>query len=155
MGEKADKDESRMIRYEHTQRGTVVVVSLLVGAAFCLFLQVLIRPPRFVLLVAAGVPVLSAFLFSSLTIQITDRALRWHFGPGLIQKQVSLSEIREVEATRIGFFCGWGIHLTPRGWLYNVSSFQAVAVRLKSGKGFLLGTDEPEQLCRAISLALS
>lgn len=145
----------RMIRYEHTQRGTVVMVSLLVGAAFCLFLQALIPAPRFVLVVAAGVPVLSAFLFSSLTIQITDRALRWHFGPGLIQKQVSLSEIQEAEATRINFFCGWGIHLTPRGWLYSVSSFQAVAVRLKSGKGFLLGTDEPEQLCRAISLALS
>jgi hypothetical protein len=144
-----------MIRYEHTQRGTVVVVSLLVGAAFCLFLQALIPAPRFVLLVAAGVLVLGAFLFSSLTIQITDRALRWHFGPGLIHKQVSLSEIQEAEATRISFMYGWGIHLAPRGWLYNVSGFQAVAVRLKSGKGFLLGTDEPEQLCRAISLALS
>jgi len=104
-----------MIRYEQTQRGTVVVASLLVGAAFCLFLQALIPGPRFVLVVAAGVPVLSAFLFSSLTIQITDRALRWHFGPGLIHKQVSLSEIQGAEATRTSFSCGWGIHLTPRG----------------------------------------
>ena len=50
---------------------------------------------------------------------------------------------------------GWGIHLTPRGGLYNVSGFRAVAVRLKGGKRFLLGTDEPERVCEAISLALS
>ena len=144
-----------MIRYEHTQRGTVVVASLLVGAAFCFSLQALIPAPRFVLLVAAGILMLCAFLFSSLTIQITDRALRWHFGPGLIHKQVSLSEIQEAEPTRIKFIYGWGIHLTPRGWPYNVSSFQAVAVRLKSGKGFLLGTDEPEQLLAALRHAIS
>jgi hypothetical protein len=143
-----------MIRYEHTQRGTVVVVFLLVGAAICLFLQALIPAPRFVLLVAAGILMLCAFLFSSLTIQITDRALRWHFGPGLIHKQVSLSEIQEAEPTRIKFIYGWGIHLTPRGWLYNVSGFRAVAVRLKSGKQILLGTDEPEKLRAAILRAL-
>jgi hypothetical protein len=144
-----------MIRYEHTQRGTVVVVSLLVGAALCLFLQALMPAPRFVLLVAAGVLLLGTFLFSSLTIQITDRALRWHFGPGLIHKQVLLPEIQEAEATRINFMYGWGIHLTPRGWLYNVSGFQAVAVRLRSGKQFLLGTDEPDQLQTALRNAPS
>jgi hypothetical protein len=144
-----------MVRYEHTQRGTVVVVSILVGAVICLFLQVLIPAPRIVLLVAAGGLGLCAILFSSLTIQISDRALRWHFGPGLIHKEVLLSEIQEAEPARIHFMYGWGIHLTPRGWLYNVSGFRAVAVRLKGGKRFLLGTDEPERLCEAISLALS
>ena len=62
-----------MIRYEHTQRGTVVVVSLLVGAALCLFLQVLTPAPRFVLLVAAGVLVLGTFLFSSLMSPVSRR----------------------------------------------------------------------------------
>lgn len=131
------------------------MASVLVGAAICLFLQALIPAPRVVLLVAAGGLGLCAFLFSSLTIQISDRALRWHFGPGLIHKEVLLSEIQEAEPARINFMYGWGIHLTPRGWLYNVSGFRAVAVRLKGGKRFLLGTDEPERLCEAISLALS
>ncbi|MBI4572940.1 MAG: hypothetical protein HY713_06600 [candidate division NC10 bacterium] len=143
-----------MIRYEHSQRGTVVVVSLLAGAGICPSLQALVPAPRLVLLMAAGALVVCALLFSSLTIQITDRALRWHFGPGLIRKQVSLSEVQEAEPSRIKFIYGWGIHLTPGGWLYNVSGFQAVAVRLKSGKRFLLGTDEPERLCQAISRAL-
>jgi hypothetical protein len=132
-----------------------VVISILVGAALFLSLQVLVPEPRFAMFVVGGILALCAFLFSSLTIRVTDRALCWHFGPGLIRKEVPLSEIQEVEPTRTSFMCGWGIHLTPRGWLYNVSGFQAVTVRLKSGKGFLLGTDEPERLCHAISLALS
>ncbi len=61
------------------------------------------------------------------------------WGGGVQRKEISLG----------------GIHLTPEGWLYNVSGFRAVAVRLKSGKRFLLGTDEPERLCQAISRALS
>ena len=144
-----------MIRYEHTQRGTVVVVCFFVAAAVFLFLQALIPAPRFVLVVAAGVLVLGVFLFCSLTVRITDRALRWHFGPGLIHKQVPLSEIQGVQITRTRLLYGWGIHLTPKGWLYNVSGFQAVVVRLKSGKQFLLGTDEPERLQAALLHALS
>ena len=144
-----------MIRYEHTQRGTVVLVSLLVGAVFCLFLQTLIPAARFAPILVAGVLALSGFLFSSLTIQITHQALSWRFGPGLIHKQVLLSEIQEVEVVRTDFLWGWGIHLTLRGWLYNVSGFQAVAVKLKSGKGFLLGTDEPGKLQAAIQHTLS
>ena len=144
-----------MVRYEHTQRATVVVISLLAGAAFLLFLQTLVPAPRFLVLPVTGILLFCAFLFSSLTIRITDRALCWHFGPGLIRKQVPLSEIEWAEPTRIRFVWGWGIHLTPRGWLYNVSGLGAVAVRLKGGKRFLLGTDEPARLCRALSLALS
>ena len=142
-----------MVRYEHTQRGTVVVFSVLAGAAFLLFLQTLIPAPRFVVLALTGILTLCAFLFSSLTIRITDRALCWHFGPGLIHMQVLLSEIEKVEPTRIRVMWGWGIHRTPRGWLYNVSGFGAVEVRLKGGKRFLLGTDEPDRLSQALSLA--
>ncbi len=131
-----------------------MVVSLLVGAAFCLFLQALIPAPPFVLPVAAGVLVLSGFPFSSLTIQITDRELRWKFGPGLIRKEVPLHEIERAEVTETTLLQGWGIHYTSRGWLYNVSGFRAVAVKLKGGKQFLLGTDEPERLCDGIFLAL-
>ncbi len=57
--------------------------------------------------------------------------------------------------TETTFLQGWGIHYTSRGWLYNVSGFRAVAVKLKSGKQFLLGTDEPAQLRAAIHHVLS
>ena len=144
-----------MIRYEHTQRATVLLVSLLAAAVILIALGRLVEKADEAFYAVIGILAICGFLFSSLTIQITDRALRWQFGPGLIRKEVPLREIERVEVTASTFLQGWGIHYTSRGWLYNVSGFQAVAVRLKSGKEFLLGTDEPQQLCAAISLALS
>ena len=143
-----------MIRYEHTQRGAVLLVTFLVAALFLLALGMLTPGVRELLFTVIGILAICGFLFSSLTIQITDRVLRWQFGPGLIRKEVPLREIERVEVMETTFLQGWGIHYTSRGWLYNVSGFQAVAVKLKNGKQFLLGTDEPERFCNAISLAL-
>ena len=46
--------------------------------------------------------------------------------------------------------CGWGIRLTPYGWLYNVSGLEAVAISLRDGRKFALGTDDPDGLVTAI-----
>ena len=143
-----------MIRYEHTQRGTVILAVLLVGAAICIALATLKSAPPFVVPMVFGVSVVCAYMFSSLTIQITGRTLRWYFGPGLFRKQISLSDIQGAEVTRTRLIHGWGIHHTSKGWLYNVSGFDAVAVRLDAGKDVLLGTDEPERLRAAILRAL-
>jgi hypothetical protein len=144
-----------MIRYEHTQRGTVVIVTLVGAAAVCLAVSTALPAPPYVAPMVFGVFVVCAYMFSSLTIQITGRTLRWHFGPGIFRKEIPLSEIQGAEITETRLVHGWGIHLTPRGWLYNVSGFQAVAIRLRSGKGFLLGTDEPERLQAAILRAIT
>lgn len=139
-----------MIRYEHTQRGTVLLVTLLAAVLFFLALDRLAPTARGIPLTLTGILAICGFLFSSLTIRITDRALRWQFGPGLIRKEVPLKDIESAEVAQTTFLQGWGIHYTARGWLYNVSGFRAVAVRLKSGRRFLLGTDEPEKLQAAI-----
>lgn len=46
---------------------------------------------------------------------------------------------------------GWGIRLTPHGWLYNVSGLDAVELHLTGGRKVRLGTAEPAQLSRAIN----
>jgi len=51
---------------------------------------------------------------------------------------------------RIRWWYGWGIHLTPYGWLYNVSELDAVAITLRNGRKFALGTDDPDGLATAI-----
>ncbi len=93
-------------------------------------------------------------MFSSLTIHITGRALHWCFGPGMFRKEVALTEIEVVEVTRTRVMDGWGAHKTSRGWLYNVSGFDAVLITLHSGKRILLGTDEPVRLRSAILRAI-
>lgn len=54
----------------------------------------------------------------------------------------------------IPLYYGWGIHLTPHGWLYNVSGSDAVEIRMKTGKKYRIGTDVPEELERAISRSI-
>jgi len=143
-----------MVRYEHGQRGTALLVVLLGGAGLCAVLAEIAPAPPAILLVIAATLVMAAHIFSSLTVQITDQTLRWQFGPGVIRKEVPLSEIQAAEVARTRWTHGWGIHWTRSGWLYNVSGLQAVAVRLKSGKEFRLGTDEPERLRAAIVRSL-
>ena len=77
---------------------------------------------------------------------MTEGELRWRFGAGLIRKRVPLDQIISARAVRTNWIEGWGIHLSRYGWLYNVSGFGAVAIQMKNGQHFALGTDEPEKL---------
>ncbi|MEA3308181.1 MAG: hypothetical protein U9Q70_01535 [Chloroflexota bacterium] len=89
-------------------------------------------------------------LFHSLTTRVQDDSLAFWFGVGLIRKQIPLSEIVHTQIVRNPWYYGWGIHLTPHGWVYNIAGWQAVEMELRSGKKFRLGTDEPEQLLVAL-----
>jgi hypothetical protein len=65
-------------------------------------------------------------------------------------QESGLAEIVACEPICIRWWYGWGIHLTPYGWLYNVSGFDAVAITLRDGRKFALGTDDPHGLVDAI-----
>ncbi len=142
--------------YRHTQRSAVALFLLSVAAVLPIgFLVIGVGSPmpvgaRITLLVASLAMLVSAFVFSSLTIAIRDGQLSWWFGPGVVKKTVPLSTIVSAEPTTTSLLAGWGIHLTMRGWLYNVSGRQAVLVTQEDGKRFLLGTDEPDSLAQAI-----
>jgi hypothetical protein len=133
--------------YRHTQRGTLILaVTLGMAALFAVLAMMLLKP----MWIAPLILLVTAWLFRSLTIEITDRELRWRFGPGLIRKSVPLNEIISAKPARTGL--SWGIHWSPRtGWLYNVSGFDAVAVTLRGGKKFALGTDEPQALAARLT----
>lgn len=92
----------------------------------------------------------TAFLFYSMTVSVTKGELVIRFGPGLIRKRVPLSRIRDARIVRNPWYYGWGIHLTPHGWLYNVSGLAAVEVDYISGGCFRIGTDDPQGLVRAL-----
>jgi hypothetical protein len=142
-----DTKEQRLKAYNHNQRGTVIiVVTTIITAAFMTLGTTVFRP----VLVAVPILLVCGWLFHSLTIEVADGELRWHFGPGFLRRRVHLAEISKAEQVRINVIEGWGIHLSRFGWLYNVSGFDAVAITLKSGKHFALGTDEPAALLAAL-----
>lgn len=137
--------------YNHIQRGKLMLIPFLAGVAFVIA-GVIIIPPRGngIILFVVALMALVTLNFVSLTITVTKDALTWKFGIGLFRKSVPLTDISSVEPVRTKWWYGWGIHLTPKGWLYNVEGFEAVLITLRNGKRFMLGTNDTEQLIAAI-----
>ena len=143
-----------MKRYEHTQVGYLIITAM--AAAIVLIGIVLANAGMNWIAIGVMVVVAAALvLFSSLTVTIRDNNLEVRFGPGMIRKQFNLQDIESCRVVTNPFYYGWGIRLTPHGWLYNVSGFQAVEIKLRTGKKFRIGTDAPQELKTAIQQALS
>ena len=142
-----------MIRYKHTQIGIVIIVP--VSVAIIVFLVMIaagrvIVPVWSVAAIVLLTPLLLA-LFGTLTVSVDGERLLAKFGIGLVRKSISLSRIASFQPVRMRWLYGFGIHWIPfRGWLYNVSGLKAVEIVLKSGRHTLIGTDEPDALCRAL-----
>ena len=136
--------------YHRTQLGTVTIVS--VGAAVLLVLVIAAQagwnPVSIGVLVLL---VLALALFWSLTIEIRPDRLRCFFGTGLIAREFPLHEIVSARAVRNRWYYGWGIRLTPHGWMFNVSGLDAVELGLVSGKRFRIGTDEPDEVVATLA----
>jgi hypothetical protein len=88
--------------------------------------------------------------FSSLTVEVSAEELVWFFGPGVWRKSVARDEIVSATRVRNKWSWGWGIHLTPSGWLYNVSGMEAVEIALRNGKTLRIGSDEASALADAL-----
>ena len=146
-----------MTDYQHTQRGTLILTT--VGLACLMTLAITIgigmKQPLAAILPGAVLLLLVVclVLFGSLTVQIARGEISVAFGPGVIRKRIAVSEISHAEVVRNKWYYGWGIRLTPHGWLYNVSGLDAVEIHLRSGRKFRIGTDEPQQLHAAIDAA--
>lgn len=144
------------MNYQLTQVGWPIRVSMLGGALGLAATAVLVPEPatiRLLLLIAAVVMFCSGWVFGSLSIQVDRDHLHWHFGAGWPCRSIALESVTGVETTRTRFWEGWSIHRTRRGWLYNVSGYDAVLIRRRDGSTFLLGTDEPRRLKDAIDQA--
>jgi hypothetical protein len=134
------------VPYRHTQRGTLTVIVCLLFAA----IDVLIawRSGRWSPVVV--LIVLVVILFSSLTVEVGDNELRWHFGPGLWTYRLPLDEIKEVAVVKNHWWNGFGIRMAPGFRLYNVSGLDAVELRLKSDEVRRIGTDDPQGLANVL-----
>ena len=101
----------------------------------------------FILLIALA-------LFYSLTVEIDETKLIVKFGFGVIKKKFILKDIESCHAVKNHWYYGWGIRITPHGWLYNISGLSAIEIKMKNGKTYRIGTDEPKNLERAITQAI-
>lgn len=141
------------VSYRHTQVGYLMIAVLSAGVLGLAAALAVGGGPKALVAVVA-VLALCLALFPTLTAVVQSDRLQCFFGFGLIRREIPVSEIRAVSVVRNPWMYGWGLRLIPGGWLWNVSGFDAVELRLQSGKRFRIGTDEPVALHAAITNAL-
>ena len=141
-------------RYKHKQTGWLIIYIFAVGLIFSGFLTAFqdwnLR--LFLLMIIFGI---CLALFYQLTITIGENHLEIQFGIGVIKKKFLLKNIAECRTVKNPWYYGWGIHLTPYGWLYNVSGYDAVEVTTKDGRKYRIGTDAPNDLEQTLHSPIS
>ncbi len=143
-----------MVEYQHTQAGTLMRSTLGGCALFATVIALVLArlEPSFALIptVVAAIFGVCLCLFHSLTVRVSRDEIALRFGIGLIRKRFAVADVENAAAVSNRWYYGWGVRLTPHGWLFNVSGLDAVELGLNSGRKYRIGTDQPAALLSAI-----
>lgn len=143
-------------RDRHTQIGRAMLTpAALVGDGLAWTLLGARGVPFAILVLIVWPSVLLALAFATLTVAREERRLAWCYPLGWPRRSLAWREIESVEAVRTPWFEGWGIHLTRRGGLHDVSGFDTALVTGGDGRRFLLGTDTPCKLVGALCATIA
>ena len=112
------------------------------------------RDAAFAIVIPITILVIVMSLFHSLTVRVSQNEISLSFGIGVIQKSFLTDEIESVAAEQNRWYHGLGIKKISGGWLFNVSGFDAVELRMRNGRLYRIGTDQPQELLAAIESAI-
>ncbi|HEU5479365.1 MAG TPA: hypothetical protein VFU90_06005 [Candidatus Tumulicola sp.] len=142
--------------YHHEQIGRFYVAMLAVAALMVVAAAVVVgavgerAPAGFPGFVAALLGIIIV-TFCRLNIDVGATELRWSMTFGWPYGRIPIADIAGAEIVPVTFWMGIGIHLTLRGWLWNVALGKGVRIRKRDGIAIVLGTDDPEGLLTAIA----
>jgi len=138
-----------MTRYTRRQPASAFsLIVLIVCTLFVTYLAVILQHPIVIIVAILLTTVLG--LFSAMTVSIDTSQIRLSYGFGLLRFNFPLADITSVKKVRNKWWYGWGIHLTPHGWLFNIAGLDAVELTMTSGKKYRIGTAVPEELAQCI-----
>jgi hypothetical protein len=90
-------------------------------------------------------------LFYQLTIQVTNEAVKFSLGIGIIRGSYKLSDIKHCKSIAYTPF-GWGIRLRYGAILFNVSGNKAIELEVRNKtRKIWIGTDSPEEIASFIN----
>lgn len=148
------------MHYKHTQIGYLMVVVTLVVLVLFAWLHIMAaaEPPsvnsgsNFAITAIMALILFILASFCSLQVSLDEKYLRIKFGYGIYRKKFLLEDIMSAKTVKNHWYYGWGIRrwFWPKMWIYNISGFDAVEIKLKNGKIYRIGTDEPKKLEQAI-----
>jgi len=143
--------------YQHVQHGAALRAFMLgLGTCFLLVATVLLfgtgdpHNVAGIFIVACSILLVCGIVFSTMTIQVTATDVLWWFGFGWPGGRIPRADLTGEEVTNPGILNGIGLHLTLRGWLWNVSLGSAVALHRNGKLDTMLGTDDPNGLLAAL-----
>ena len=139
--------------YSNTQKPAWVAILGYLHIAPGIFL-VLTSEYKTVIVIGISLIILGLLLsalFNGLTVSVSKKNIVLKFGCGLIKKTIEREGITDVKIVRNKAIYGWGIRLTPHGWLWNIHGLDAIELSLQNGKTFRVGTNEPKALLEVLS----
>ena len=94
---------------------------------------------------------IALLLVMRLHTEIDADGIRLRFFP-LASRTVKWSEVKRAEVVNYGFVGGWGIRFwTSYGTVYNTRGDKGLAVELKNGRKFLIGTRREGEMAEAVA----
>lgn len=89
---------------------------------------------------------IALFGFMRLKTEIDQKEIRMRFTP-FTRRNVQWKDIESAKVVNYGFVGGWGIRLwTKYGTVYNTKGNKGLAIELKNGEKFLIGTQKEAEL---------
>jgi hypothetical protein len=90
--------------------------------------------------------ILGLFVTMRLKTKIDQTEIRMSFNP-FVKKRIKWTEIKKAEVVNYGFVGGWGIRLSFKyGTVYNIKGNMGLAIELRNGKRFVIGTQKEKEL---------
>ena len=98
--------------------------------------------------------IMALFWFMELKTEIDQKELRMKFIP-FVKKTAQWKDVKSAKILNYGFAGGWGIRIgTKYGTIYNTKGNKGLAIELKSGKKFLIGTQKEAELTKVLKKCL-
>lgn len=89
---------------------------------------------------------IALFLFMQLKTEIDEKGIHMRYRP-FLKKTTEWKDIESAQVINYGFVGGWGIRIwTSYGTVYNTGGKMGLAIKLKNGKKFLIGTKKEKEL---------
>lgn len=92
--------------------------------------------------------------FSRLRVTVRGTSLTCAFTWGKPHRVFDTHRLVSATQVRNKWWYGWGVRKLSEGWMYNVWGLDAVELRFDDGVVFRVGTDDPENLTAAATLAI-
>jgi hypothetical protein len=139
------------MKYKHTQIG-YLILSILAILLILLSSIMIISELYITFLIIIVLFTFILISFSTLKVTIDKNILQIKFGYGIFKKNFLIKDIESVRTKKNHWYYGWGIRLWlwPKMWIFNISGFNAVEMKMKNGGLYRIGTDEPKKLEAAI-----